>query len=58
LSLFRTSEFVTKPISILAGEFSETLYGLFFTFIFNVKKKYKEEKENRKTLEIKELLNA
>jgi hypothetical protein len=54
----RTSEYTTKPISILVGAFSGLMFGIFFAFALKVKKKYKEEKENRKTLEVKELTNA
>jgi len=34
------------------------MFGIFFAFALQVKEKYKEQKENRKTLEIKELTNA
>ena len=53
-----SSEYATKPISILIGAFSGLMFGIFFAFALKVKKKYKEEKENRKTLEVKELTNA
>jgi hypothetical protein len=52
----RTSEYATKPISILVGAFSGLMFGIFFAFALKVKKKYKEE--NRKTSEVKELSNA
>ena len=44
-----SSEYATKPISILIGAFSGLMFGIFFAFALKVKKKYKEEKENRKT---------
>lgn len=53
-----SSEYATKPLSILIGAFSGLMFGIFFAFALKVKKKYKEEKENRKTLEVKELTNA
>lgn len=56
--LDKRTERVTKPLSILIGAFSGLMFGIFFAFALKVKKKYKEEKENRKTLEVKELTNA
>jgi hypothetical protein len=53
-----SSDYATKPISILIGAFSGLMFGIFIAFALKVKKKYKEEKENRKTLEVKELTNA
>jgi len=53
-----SSEYATKPISILIGAFSGLMLGIFFAFALKVMKKYKEERENRKTLEVKELTNA
>jgi hypothetical protein len=56
--LDRRSELNFKPLSVLFGAFAGLMFGIFFAFALKVMKKYKEEKENRKTLEVKELTNA
>jgi hypothetical protein len=56
--LDRRSELNFKPLSVLFGAFAGLMFGIFFSFALKVKKKYKEEKENRKNLEVKELTNA
>lgn len=52
------NEYATKAVVIPIGAFSGLMFGIFFAFALKVKKKYKEEKENRKDLEVKELTNA
>jgi hypothetical protein len=49
----------TETQSASDDEISLTeMFGIFFAFALKVKKKYEEEKENRKTSEVKELTNA
>jgi len=39
-----SSDYATKPISILIGAFSGLMFGIFFAFALKIVKKYKEEK--------------